>query len=65
MQSLLSRIEVSVSSGTMQSFNVIAGGKNASKQDVLVNFLALLELMKDGVLLAEQGNRYGDILISR
>ncbi len=61
MQSLLERVEGAV----QQSFATIAGGVQADKQEVLVNFLALLELVKDGVLLAEQGSTYGEILITK
>jgi len=58
MQNLLKRVEGAVQS----SFRSISG---ANKQDVLVNFLALLELVKDGVLLAEQNGTYGEILIMK
>lgn len=58
MQSLLERVEGAV----QQSFSDISG---TDKQEVLVNFLALLELVKDGVFLAEQGSTYGDIMLTK
>ncbi len=58
MQSLLARVE-----GVAQrSFNAESGN---NRDDVLVNFLALLELVKDGVLLARQEYMHGDIIMSR
>ncbi len=58
MHSLLQRVE----SSAQQSFTNLSG---KSKQEVLVNFLALLELIKDGVLLARQDDTYGEIIIDR
>jgi len=55
MHSLLQRVEQS-----MQSFTELAG---EGRQEVLVNFLALLELVKDGVMLAEQSSEHGEIMI--
>lgn len=57
MNDLLHRVQSSVSA----SFANIAGEDRAY---TLINFLALLELIKDGALLAEQGNAYGEIILS-
>ena len=57
MRSLLARVE----GAAQHSFNVESGN---NREDVLVNFLALLELVKDGVLLAEQEHMHGDIVMS-
>lgn len=45
------------------SFKRFTGGKN-EKVDVIVSFLALLELVKQGAVAAEQIERHGDINIS-
>lgn len=58
MHSLLSRVEA----GVQNNFTNLSGSNN---QEVLTNFLALLELIKDGVLLAQQDDTYGDIMIDR
>jgi segregation and condensation protein A len=56
MQNLLSRVERNLST-TFSNLN------DTNKSTILLNFLALLELVKDGVLVAEQCNDKGDILI--
>jgi len=58
MQDLLKRVDTAV----QQSFKDVSG---SDRSEVLVHFLALLELVKDGVLLAEQGDTYGDIVITK
>ena len=58
MCDLLYRLEY----GASTNFITIGGG---CRHEILINFLALLELVKDGVMLAEQGSEYGEILISR
>ena len=45
------------------SFREFTGGKK-EKVDVIVSFLALLELVKQGAVAAEQYERHGDIRIS-
>ncbi len=56
MQSLLQRVQQSVQT----SFNNSTTG---SKADILVEFLALLELIKNGTLLAEQSSAYSEIVV--
>ena len=58
MSDLLKRVELNAS----QVFVDVAG---QDRQEILTSFLALLELVKDGVMLAEQSSKYGEILISR
>jgi len=58
MSTLLMRVE----SALQNSFTDITG---RDRQEILVNFLALLELVKEGVLLARQGDIYGDILLTK
>ena len=57
MQRLLARVESSMQS----RFNDLSNNK---REEVLVNFLALLELVKDGVLLVEQPQDRGEIFIT-
>ncbi len=58
MMSLLARVE----SGSRQSLTSIAGSE---KEQVLVNFLALLELIKDGLLFAKQDKAFGEIILDK
>ncbi len=58
MDNLLSKIK----HGASENFVTFT---KANKEDVLINFLALLELVKEGVLLVEQESLNNDILISR
>ena len=45
------------------TFNDIVGAKN--KLDVIIGFLAVLELVKEGALLARQDERFGSIEIEK
>jgi len=56
MNNLLKRVQNSANT----SFANITG---EDRVNTLVSFLALLELIKDGVLLAEQSSAYGEILL--
>ncbi len=57
MTNLLARVE----GGMQSSFKEMSG---VGRQEVLINFLALLELVKEGALLAEQEGAYGEILLN-
>ncbi|MEK7173578.1 MAG: ScpA family protein, partial [Patescibacteria group bacterium] len=58
IQELMARIEKSLAH-SFQSF--ISSAKE--KTDIIVSFLALLELVKQGRIAVEQGNAFGDITI--
>ncbi|GEM_PF-3274159 len=47
----------------MISFKEFAGSEK-EKVEIIVSFLALLELMKQGSVVAEQYHQHGDIRIS-
>jgi len=57
MQGLLKRVDSAVG----KSFKKVSG---SDRGEILINFLALLELVKDGVLIAQQDNTYEDIVMS-
>ncbi len=59
MRKLLKKVDGVVK----RSFKDITGGNNGNKQEILVYFLALLELVKDGVLFARQDAKSKDIII--
>jgi len=45
------------------SFNEYSSKGKAQKVDVIISFLALLELVKQGTVKADQGNDFDDISI--
>ncbi len=57
MNNLLSKVQ----HGVNESFSTFT---KTGKEDILINFLALLELVKEGALLVEQKDLNNDILIS-
>ena len=48
---------------TSNSFSGIANSKD--KMEIIVSFFAVLELIKQGLLVAEQGNDFGEITVIR
>lgn len=71
IEEMMERLAKRVQSAMTLSFNEFSnGGKNSSKKhgagkvEVIVSFLALLELVKQGAVAAEQFNQHGDIRIS-
>lgn len=59
MEDLAKRVQTAMT----LSFKEFAGG-NKEKVEVIVSFLALLELVKQGAVIAEQHHQHGDIRIS-
>ena len=62
IEKLLERIK-SAASVSLSSLAENAPSKEEQKKILIVNFIALLELLKTGVLLAEQNADGGDITI--
>ena len=52
-----------ISSALKLSFREYAGVGKREKQDIIVTFLALLELVKQGMIRAEQGSAFDDIML--
>lgn len=59
IEKLLSRVE----RGLSLSFRDVARVGKAPKQEIIVTFLALLELIKQGILRATQSEEFGDIRV--
>lgn len=59
IESLHSRIERALK----LSFKEFSGLEKAERVDVIVSFLAMLELVKQGLIRAEQEGKFGDILM--
>ncbi len=59
----MDRLAKRVQSAMTLSFKDFAGGQK-EKVEVIVSFLALLELVKQGAVAAQQDEVYGDIRIS-
>ena len=63
IEEMMDRLAKRVQSAMTLSFKDFAGGTK-EKVEVIVSFLALLELVKQGAVAAEQYESYGDIRIS-
>ena len=63
IEEMMDQLAKRVQSAMTLSFKDFAGG-NKEKVEVIVSFLALLELVKQGAVAAEQYDTYGDIRIS-
>lgn len=63
IEEMMDRLAHRVQKALSLSFREFAGSE-AQKIDVIVSFLALLELVKQGTVAAEQGENYADIQIS-
>lgn len=63
IKEMMDRLAKRVQSAMTLSFKDFAGGQK-EKVEVIVSFLALLELVKQGAVAAEQHDTYGDIRIS-
>jgi segregation and condensation protein A len=61
LEEMVDTLAKRVSSAMRLSFKEFAGKKE--KTEVIVGFLALLELVKQGILRANQGQQFGDILL--
>src|SRR6185369_8079391 len=63
IEEVMSDLAKRVQSAMTLSFKEFAG-EHKEKVEVIVSFLALLELVKQGAVLAEQYEQHGDIRIS-
>jgi len=63
IEEMMDRLAKRVQSALTLSFKDFAGN-NKEKVEIIVSFLALLELVKQGAVAAEQYDTYGDIRIS-
>jgi len=63
IEEMMDRLAKRVQTAMTLSFKDFAGAAN-EKVEVIVSFLALLELVKQGAVAAEQFDTYGDIRIS-
>jgi segregation and condensation protein A len=61
LEDMIDTLAKRVSSAMRLSFKEFAGKRE--KTEVIVGFLALLELVKQGILRANQGERFGDIVL--
>lgn len=60
LEEMMTRLGERVEKALATTFNEFVGSPE-DKREVVVGFLAVLELVKRGMLLAEQLNQYGDI----
>jgi segregation and condensation protein A len=62
LEETIERLAKRVSSAMSLSFREFAGGKH-SRPEIIVSFLALLELVKQGIIRASQPQAFGDITL--
>lgn len=63
LEDMILRLTERISREMSLSFKQFAGGKTAHKSDIIVSFLALLELVKQGIIKATQDNDFDDITL--
>jgi segregation and condensation protein A len=62
IEEMIERLAARVSAAMRMSFKDFAGSR-AERSEVIVSFLALLELVKQGIIRATQGDKHGDITL--
>ncbi len=63
LEEVIENLRARVARALKMSFRDFAGGAKAERVTVIVSFLALLELMKQGIVAAVQNERHGEILM--
>jgi segregation and condensation protein A len=64
IEEMIDKLRDRVTSAMRLSFKEFAGiGKNTERGDIIISFLALLELVKQGIIRATQEGEYGDITL--
>ncbi|HEY5383447.1 MAG TPA: segregation/condensation protein A [Candidatus Paceibacterota bacterium] len=64
IEEMIERLQERVTSALRLSFKEFAGvGKNKERGEIIISFLALLELVKQGIIKATQERDYGDITL--
>lgn len=63
IEDMIDKLKERVASALRLSFKEFAGKGTAARGDIIVSFLALLELVKQGIIKATQEGEYGDITL--
>ena len=63
LEEIINNLSERIQSSFRLSFNEFSNKSKAEKVNVIVSFLALLELVKQGIVLAKQDNHFEDIEI--
>jgi segregation and condensation protein A len=61
IEEMIERLVTRIQSNLRTSFKQFAGGERAEKVHVIVGFLAMLELVKQGIIAVTQEDRFSDI----
>jgi segregation and condensation protein A len=61
LEEMIGRLTTRISSNLRMSFSKFAGESKANKVHVIVSFLAMLELVKNGIIQVKQEKDFGDI----
>ena len=61
LEEIINNLSERIQSSFRLSFNEFSNKSKAEKVNVIVSFLALLELVKQGIVLAKQDNHFEDI----
>lgn len=62
LEEVISKLHARIMSASRMLFSEIK--KGGSKADVIIHFLALLELVKGGIVAAEQSGSFDDIVVA-
>lgn len=64
LEEMIERLSDRIQTAMRMTFKDFAGGSGIDKREVVVGFLAMLELFKRGLLLVEQEQSFGEIAIA-
>jgi segregation and condensation protein A len=64
LEEMIERLSERIQTAMRMTFKDFAGGAGTDKREVVVGFLAMLELFKRGLLLVEQQQSFGEIDIA-
>ena len=61
LEDMIGNLTKRITSQLKMSFKQFAGEHKGERVNVIVSFLAMLELVKEGVLMVSQESQFGDI----
>ncbi|MBI3573464.1 segregation/condensation protein A [Candidatus Kaiserbacteria bacterium] len=64
LEEMIDRLSERITKAVQMTFRDFAGGSAAGKGELVVGFLAMLELVKRGLLMAEQRDHLGEITMN-
>ncbi len=64
LEEMIDRLSTRIEKAIQMTFRDFSGGSNIDKREIVIGFLAMLELFKRGLVQVEQDRQYGEITIA-